>query len=163
MKVVARVIASGVLAAGLALGFASAGFADDDSSSDVSGGFAQSVEESEAVIIRVPVNAQGAEVTDDAEMVLHHGADLGTSGDLTAAFTAGQSVAEQPEVDLDSDSSTSHRGYYGWNRWRYNGCYNNYYRGYSPVYYYGSNYWNYSYSYYRNYFGYRYYYYRRCW
>lgn len=161
MKVVSRVFAASALVASMAV-VSAAALADGDSSADASNGFAQSVEESEAVIIRVPVNAQGAEMTDAAEMVLHHGADLGTSGDLVAAFAAGQDAGEQPEVDVNSDSSTS-RYSYGWNRWRNYGYYNYYYRNYTPTYYYYGGSWSYNYGYYRNYNNYRYYYYRRCW
>lgn len=157
-----------VLALGLTVGFGSVAMADDDSSSDATGGFAHQVAESQGVIIQVPIDAQGDELTDEAVLRLHAGQDLSTSGDFSAAFDAGQSTVDQPQIDPSSDSSTSG---YGWNSYRGRGWQNSYYyyNSYRPTYYSYGNYWNYSTPYYRNYYnvgnyyGYRYYYYGRCW
>jgi hypothetical protein len=141
--------------------------ADGDSSSDAAGGFAAHVAQSQAVIIQVPINAQGEELTDAADMRLYQGADLNTNGDFASAFATAQPAADQPEVDVSADSST--HGSYGWSSWRNNGWSYNYYYNYRPTYYYNTYSYNYYTPYYRNYYtggnyyGYRYYYYRRCW
>src|SRR5690349_5565830 len=60
-------------AAALFLAAPTVSMADDDSSSDVEGGFAKAVETSDAVIIRVPLNKDGLENTDAAEIRVSQG------------------------------------------------------------------------------------------
>jgi hypothetical protein len=164
---------------GFGLALTAPAFAQGDSSADAAG-FAQAVAGSDAVIIRVPLDAQGRELSSAAELRVSSGADMSTSSDLQAAFDAGVDASSQPQLDIDADSSTSWSNScnYGWNRYSYGSGWNssyNYYSSYTPTYYYGYNtsYYNsysYSYSSYRdyyrpsgNYYGYRYYYYDRCW
>lgn len=159
---------------GLALGLgalsALPAMADDDSSSDVPAGYLHKVEAATAVIIKVPVNARGEELTSAAEMRLYSGANLQSGSNPIAAFEASESVASLPTVtadDINRDSSTW--GWCGYNNYGYGGWYNNYYYSYQPYYYNYGNYYNYSYGYaYNNYYnaypyyGYRYYYYNSC-
>lgn len=151
---------------GLAL-VAAPAFAGDDSSSDAAGGFGASVGGAEGVVIKVPIDAQGQELTDAAEIVLHGGQDISTSGDFKAAFEHGVPATNQANVsdaDISRDSSTS-----GWYGRRSCGWERNYYYSYQPTYYYRSVYVTFSVYSYRDYYypgsdyyGYRYYYHRRC-
>lgn len=144
-------------------------FAGDDSSSDAAGGFGASVDGADGVIVKVPINAQGEELVDAAEIALHDGSDVSTSGDFQSAFAQGvaaTNAASVSDADISRDSSTSgwygrggHRG--GWER--------NYYYNYQPTYYYRSVYISFTVYSYRDYYypssgyyGYRYYYHRRC-
>jgi hypothetical protein len=150
------------IGAALLVGAPTLALAGDDSSADVSGGFAALVAESQGVLIKVPVNADGAENTDAAEMRLNVSTSVSDSTNLAAVFDTAVDVSAQPQVsdaDLDRDSST------GWRHWNNYGWRYNYYYSYRPAYYYYGNYYNYNYgyNYYYNYYGYNYYYYRRCW
>lgn len=146
--------------------------ADDDSSSDAPAGYLQKVEGATAVIIKVPVNARGEEMTSAAEMRLYTGAALQTGTNPSAAFEASESVDHlktASEDDINRDSSTwgwcSYRNYgygYGYNNYGYYNNYQPYYYNYGNYYNYGSPY---SYNNYYNaypYYGYRYYYYNPC-
>jgi hypothetical protein len=155
------------LVLGAALAFAMPAYADGDSSSDSAGGFGQTLDAAEGVIVKVPINAQGEELTDAAEVVFHDGNDISTSGDFESAFAQGVNATNQANVsdaDISRDSSTS--GWYGRNSC---GWQRNYYYSYQPTYYYYGRYVTYSVYSYRNYYnvgpyyGYRYYYHRRCW
>jgi hypothetical protein len=145
----------------------SAAFADgDDTSAD---GFAAIVEDSQAAVLRVPINEKGEELADKAELRVYAGEPESDSTKLPAVFESSVDVAGQPVLDrsdIDRDSSTS-----GWYGWRGNGWYGSYYYyGYRPYYYNYGSYYNYGYNpYYYNYYGYnpygyygyRYYYYPR--
>lgn len=162
-----------VLGMGLTLAAMTApAFAGDDSSSDAAGGFGAQLDQANGVIVRVPINAQGDELTDAAELRMHAGQDMSTSGDFEAAFAAGTDATSQPNVtaaDVSRDSSTS--GWYG-DYSRSCGWQHNYYYSYQPTYYYSGDYWRYQTNCYRDYrggfgddnryYGYRYYYYNRC-
>ena len=108
----------------------------------------------EAVIVRVPVDANGKELSNMSEMRLHSGAAVSkTDSDAVAGAFAKGSTPSLAKSELDKDSSTQS---WWWNR----GC-NNWY-SYRPYYnYYGSSYYytqptyygygNYNYYYYQNY------------
>jgi hypothetical protein len=167
--------------AGLALvaTLAAPAFAQGDSSADADAGFHNQVAASTAVILRVPINAKGEELSDKAEMRLYNGAPVSTSGDFATAFETSTSLAGQPVLTTgaDGDSSTSYG--YGWSGYGngYGGwCSQYYYSSYTPSYTYGSSSWGYSRPYYNDYYGYgynrpgcygyndwRYYYYPRHW
>ena len=96
MKLVKRSL---ILGMGLTLAAVTApAFAGDDSSSDASGGFGAQVDQASGVIVRVPINAQGEELTEAAEVRLHSGEDMSTSGDFNAAFEHGVDAASQTAV-----------------------------------------------------------------
>lgn len=128
---------------------------DGDSSADASAGFHTSVEASQAVMIRVPVNANGEEDTTAAAIRVYTGPQVtGTPSDFATAWNSAVDGTSQPVVNTAGDSSTSmfNGGYYGWyNPYRYNGWYSNYYSNYYPQYYYSGSYYNYGYPYYSNY------------
>jgi hypothetical protein len=165
--------------AGFALAMTLAGpaFADGDSSADADGGFHNQVSASTAVILRVPINAAGEELSDRAEMRLYSGAPVSTNGDFATAFDGATPLTGQPTLPADGDSSTSFG--YGWSGYGYGyggWCSPYTYASYSPYYsYYGSS-WGFGSPYYSNYYGYgygrsdcygynnwRYYYYPRYW
>ncbi len=157
-------------------------FADGDSSAMDSSTMTSAVENSGGVMIRVPVDAEGHELSSAAEMRVTSSVDAATLAALPTAWNSGLDMTTAPLLDssTDSDSSTSH---YGWNQWNnsysgwnnnnynQNSCYNNYrpiYSNYGHQYSYGTpryyntyqpfNYGNYSCH------GYSYYYYpRRGW
>ena len=154
-------------------------FADSDSSAMDSSTMTAVVENSGAVMIRVPVDADGHELSSAAEMRVTAAVDASTLAALPTAWNDGIDMTRAPILDssTDSDSSTNHSGWNQWNNYNSgwgntnynrNSCYNNY----RPVYY---NYGNqYSYSnprYYNTYqpfnygnyscHGYSYYYYPR--
>ena len=169
MQVMQRLKLVLALSAGLVLGSATAALAANggDSDADASAGFVKTVQQSTAVMIRVPVNDKGQENTDAAELRVYTGPDASTSSNLAAAFEAAKPANSQPSVsaaDISKDSST--HGWYGWNRC---GWQTNYYYYYQPTYYCGGSYYRYYqptyYTYYTqpNYCGYRYYYYHRYW
>lgn len=154
-----------ILTTGL-VGTAGLAVADDDSSADAPSGFDSVVAASKAVVIQVPVNEQGEELTSAASARLYSGVDDATADNLKAVYDASLDISGQRQLtasDISLDSSTS-----GWYRYNYNyGWYNGYYNNYQPYYYnYGSyNYYGYP-TYYSNYYnptgsywGYRYYYY----
>jgi hypothetical protein len=156
-----------------------AAWADDDSSADASGGYTEYVKQSEAVVIKVPINERGEELVEAAEMRTYAG-DAVTSSDnvkIKAAFEVGETIEGTPQLsdgDISRDSSTwGWRGWHGRHGYNYGynyGYYNNYYYNYSPSYYGGGGYYNYGSPYYYDnynygggsYYGYRYYYYPRC-
>jgi hypothetical protein len=156
-----------LFAGALLLGAPLAQAADDrDTSADASHA---AVSDSGGVILRVPINAQGEENTDAAELAV-----TSQSGDVPAsqlpqvwtdATVMDRSTAIAQDSSTSSDSST-----WGWSRWYGYGWRSPYYYSYyTPSYrYYGSyypyygSYYGYYPSYY-NYYGYRYYYYPRYW
>jgi hypothetical protein len=137
------------------LSFGGVAFAQDDSSADAAAGYAPVVAESQAVVLRVPVDANGIENAAGAELrVSAEAIDSATAA--VDAFQAGTPVAKETLFDANSDSSTSRYGYGGYNSY---GCgwntYSNYgygssyggYSNYRPTYTYNySNSWSYSYS-----------------
>jgi len=158
---------------GLAVVFAAPAFAaGGDSSADVSGGFAHIVDQSEGLIMRVPIDQSGRELTDKVELRLHEGSALTSSSDLATAFSQGVVASSESSVsaaDISKDSSTygwfGGFGGRGWQRPYY-------YYNYRPTYYGYGNYWRFNQPFYQNYYysypsygyyGYRYYYYNRCW
>ena len=172
---------------GLSLVAAAPAFASDDSSADAAPGF-RDASTSAGVLIRVPIDEQGRELTNAAEMRVHKGANLGNqSVDLKAVFDSATSipaeaVARDSSTSASGDSSTNHSGYNdgynscnnGWSSWYGNSGWqpSYYYSSYTPTYYYYSTTYSYSqpqyYNYYTNYnscdyYGYRYYYYQHSW
>lgn len=151
-----------LLAASMAV-FGTAALADGDSNADVGQAFAAQLEQSEGVIVRVPVNAQGQEDSTSAEMrVLTSGQNVASPEAAATAFDQGLDASTGSVLNFDSDSSTSHssRDSYGWNSWNsgnngYSGNnYSNsyYYNSYQPTYHCGSSYsYNYSRPVYYNY------------
>lgn len=152
-------------------------FAGDDSSADAGDGFVSHVESSEGVMIKVPINERGEELTDRAEMrVTDASVGTSTSADFATAWNRGVDASSQPQIDPNADTSTDHRGGgsarpdYGWSQWGQCGGYQyNYYYSYQPTYYYYQYTYRYNTPVYYNYYhvdptcyGYRYYYYRRC-
>ena len=173
---ITQILKSAVL--GLGLIAAAPAFADGDSSADAAPGF-RDASTSAGVIIRVPIDEQGRELTDAAEMRVHGGADLDNqSVDLKAAFETATVI---PSDAVAHDTSTSHNGgggnnscNYGWNSWYGNSGWqpSYYYSTYTPTYNYYGNSYSYNqpsyYNYYTNYdscnyYGYRYYYYHHGW
>jgi hypothetical protein len=162
-----------LLGVGLLLSVPSVALADRDSSADVVGGFAQTVIQSDAAILRVPINQQGEEVQDQAELRVYSGKGVTNAEDLQTAFDQSVSAlapSSDTSADVSSDADSSTYGRWGWRNNYYRGYnYYNYYNYYRPYYYYGGYYYNYGYpSYYYNYYwnpyyGYRYYYYPRYW
>ncbi len=146
------------------LAFAGAAVAQDDSSSDVAAGYPAVVAESGAVVIRVPVDANGIENSTAAELRVTEAAAQSTA--VEGAFEAGTPVVKAAFVDPDSDSSTEHSSY-GWNNYNNYGYGSSYggYNCYRPSYSYYTSNWSYSYSYtYTSYsygHNYNYYYYPR--
>jgi hypothetical protein len=137
---------------------------DDDSSSDAPVGFAAIAGTAKGVILRVPVNANGEENTDGAEMRFHRGGPNSlSSGTVVSVWDKGIKAAEDdillgkngPAVNPNGDSST-----WGWYRWYWNGwMYPYYYTWYRPTFYYYNHLYSYpNYSYW-TYNTYRYYYY----
>src|SRR6185437_3648487 len=108
-----NVLCAVVLGFTAAVGLVSTAFAAGDSSSDAPGGFT-AVKQSTAVIIAVPIDAQGRENVSAATMHLYSGAAVRSSDDLRAAFAQGVDVTNAPRVtsgDIQHDSSTC--GWYG--------------------------------------------------
>lgn len=141
---------------------------DGDSSADARGGFTRQAEQSNGVIIRVPINEKNEELTSAAEMRVYSGEAPTSVDTMVAAFQGSTPLTEAPTVtqqDINRDSST-----WGWNRWSYRGWGTPYYYYYyRPFYYSGFSYYRYTTPYYYNwysgypYYGYRYYYYNRWW
>lgn len=132
--------------------FATGAKADDssDSNADASRAFASTLEQSKAVIIRVPVDAQGQEDSTRAEMRVHvSDGSVASSTDVAGAFDKGIDAKTAPVLPSGAgDSSTSHRDSWGWDSWNGNGGYSynhDYYNNYQPTYHCGSHY-NYTYA-----------------
>jgi hypothetical protein len=166
-QVLKGLVASSALAGALCLGTVPA-LADGDSSADASG-WTQRVQASQGVVVRVPVNDRGEELTSAATARLSD--STSTNGPaIKAAYEHGtdlSTVARFSDTSTSRDSSTW--GWYSWN-YDYGWRSNYYYDSYRPYYTYGGNYWSYgnpySYSYYypsSYYWGYNYYYYPRYW
>lgn len=166
----------------IALLLAPPAFADGDSSSDARNGFISTLQQSEGLMVKVPVNQAGEELVSEAETRIYTGEAIVSESDFAKAFdrsTAVDSTEIVTEDQVANDSSTagwyygprhySHYRYYGtpgyWSR--------GYYTGYYPSYYYYGSYYPYSSPYWRTYYGpgygyypyygYRYYYYGRYW
>ena len=152
------------LGATTAMLFAASAMADNsDSSASAAAGYAETVAGSDAVIVKVPIDANGLEVRDAAEMRVTGAADNSTSS-LESAFASGVSVDTQAVFDVNSDSSTSW-GHCGWSNWQ---GYGNGYNYYTPSYTYYQSTWSYQYNYsqtsyspWGGYNSYNYYYYQR--
>ena len=129
-----------------------------DSSADANEGFVKKVEASKGVVIRVPVNEQGEENTQKAELRVHvNGTSVQSSSDVLNAWAQSADASKQQEVKADEtvDSSTC-----GWWGYRYNTWARPYYyTTYRPTYYYYGSYYPYTYRYNYTSYGYRYYYY----
>lgn len=125
--------------------------AQDDTSASAAASYATSVVESQAVIVRVPVGADGREQLDAVEMRLASavGADEGVTA-LESAFTSGVAVLREAVLDENSDSSTSAGWRCGWNNYggyaHGYGRQHNYYT-YQPTYSYNQSRWTYVYGY----------------
>ena len=176
-----KVLRSLAMAAAL-VGFGAVAHADgSDSSSDAGQAIAAQISNSQGVIVRVPVNAQGQEDSRAAELRVQLGdAPLSSAQDSVTAWNSALSTSSMPVVggDVNSDTSThGNDGYegngYGWQNYRGNGYVDSYYyNNYSPSYYYGGgysynygrpSYYDYNYNYGGYYNCYRYYYYPRYW
>jgi len=132
-----------------------AALAQDDSSTNAAGGYAETVVASEGVVLRVPVDANGFENKAAAELRITGAVDSANAA--VEAFEAGTAVAKDALFDVSSDSSTGRGGYYGgynsygcgWNSYSHYG-YNSHYGSYSyyqPTYTYNyTNRWSYSHS-----------------
>lgn len=170
----------GVLLASLLM-TSPAAFADD-SSSDVRDGFLNTLQSSEGLLIRVPVNEAGEELVSAAETRVYEGDAITSTSDYAATFEAANPVSTTgivTDTDLTADSSTS-GWYYGgshysnYSHYRMPGYWStNYYRSYYPSYYSYGRYYSYcqpswrTYTSYRSphfgYYGHRYYHYSRNW
>jgi hypothetical protein len=111
--------------------------ANDDSSAMDSSTMTAAVENSSGVMIRVPFDAEGHELTAAAEMRVTGSFDSSTQGALPATWENGVDMTTAPQLDssTDSDSSTNHSGWnqwssnnWGWNsnQYNHNSCYNSY-------------------------------------
>jgi hypothetical protein len=157
--------------------FSAAARADDDSASDAPNGFVAALHETRGVVVRVPVNADGAENTSAAELRFYRGdADVGRNTDPRALWGASTDLGRTREVlglniprDPNGDTPTCAPAYWGY-AYGYYGCgWNNWYGwGWAPAYYYQSwyptfywsgAYWNYQYQWWWGWGWYRYYYY----
>lgn len=177
MKKLTRVLQCGVLAGGLWILHPSTSLGEDrDSNTDA---VFQAVATSAGALVRVPVNANGDEDTNAAELRVYE-PDAGSTAEVIAASlptvwekSKSMELSTAAPADMSSDSSTS---WWGWNRWSGYGWRQPYYyyNSYAPVFnYYGSYYNYYGYNYntyptywnsyipYNNYYGCRYYYYPR--
>ncbi len=166
------------LVAGMVFGFAPNAFADGGDSSADAGSFTEVVKAAKGVIIQVPINEQGQELPEQADIRVYGGERvIDTNTDAIAgAFSQATPAAAVPEIsqaDVDRDSSTSW-GWYGGYRGYGRGWSSGYYYNYRPSYYYSGSYYRYgSPYYYNNYYGYsyggysyygsRYYYYPYYW
>jgi hypothetical protein len=156
-------------------------FADGDSSSDVQHGFITTLQASEGLIIKVPINEAGEELVSEAETRITTEA-VGSESDYATAFDSGTAVnldEAVTEFDVAADSAT-YGWYYGRSHYRDYSHYrtpgywsSSYYRSYYPSYYsYGSYYPYYrptfrtyygSYGHHYRHYGHRYYHYGRRW
>ena len=154
----------------------------DDSSSDARDGFLNTLQSSEGLLVRVPVNEAGEELVSEAETRVYSGDAITSASDYAAAFDSASAVSTDAvvtEFDLRSDSSTS-GWYYGDSHYRtYSRCRtpgywsHGYYRSYYPSYYSYGRYYPYyrpswrTYTHHRypgyGYYGHRYYHYGRRW
>jgi hypothetical protein len=137
----------------------------DDSNADAPGGFADQMNRTRGVVLRVPINARGEENTDSAEIRFFQRNEPVTKATNPGhLWNSATRVKETPEVmgtniPAGSDSST-----FGWFVWHNFGwMYPYYYYRYYPTYYYYGNYWYYNYYWNWNWYGYRYYYYNYWW
>ena len=152
------------ISASTAMLLAASAFADNsDSSASASAAYAETVAESDAVIVKVPIDAEGREVPEAAEMRVTLASD-GSTSSLEEVFINGVSVDTQAVFDVNSDSSTSW-GRCGWSNWQ---GYGQRYNHYVPSYTHYQNTWSYQYNHsqtsYRPWGGYNahnYYYYNR--
>jgi hypothetical protein len=139
----------------------------DDTSADAPSGFGSVIKKSKGVLLRVPVNAQGEENTNAAEMRFYQGENRLEAGErLPTAWDRAVAVDKNDEVVLGKNTSSVNpaddSSTWGWYHWHWNGWMQPfYYYYYVPTFYY-YNFW-YSYPFYSfwNFGGYRYYYY--CW
>lgn len=172
--------ARGILLA-FAMALAPQAFASDDSSSDARNGFIGTLQHSEGLMVKVPVNEAGEELVSEAETRIHSGEAIGSESDFAEAFDAA-AMAEVDQTVTDAqianDSSTS-GWYYSPRSYSYYRYYSTpgywsrgYYSSYYPSYYDSGRYYSYSRPYFRTYYrptsyspyyGYRYYYYGRYW
>jgi hypothetical protein len=135
--------------------------ANDDSSAKAKK-FLPYLEASKAAILRVPLNANGEEMTSSAEMRVYVGEAISSQADFEPTEAWSQSVnVGNREVNASDrvDDHSTFGFFFGWRPYR--SYY--YYRSYYPNYSYGNyNYYYRPYSYYNNCNdGYRYYYYPR--
>jgi len=141
MKVTNKILSSLTLALVLPLG--GAAMADDNGDSSADTSFVDEVEASQGMMIMVPINEQGEENTDAAEVRLDT-SDVGvaSAADISTAWESGLDVTAAPTVDgdINSDSSTGFRSRQcrGWQP-----AYT--YRSYQPTY----RYYSYTYVYVR--------------
>lgn len=170
-------ILKAVLSVAMTAGLSATAFSQGDSSADASG--FSDVQASTGVMIRVPINAQGQELSSAAELRVYKDSDTSAPADLFSAFAAATAV-NSSQVASAGDTSTSY-GDNGWDDYRGGSYYNNYgsnryggwqsnnyYYNYQPTYNYYGNCYSYSRPYYHDYYshgggyyGYRYYYYSR--
>lgn len=176
---VAAIVKRLALGASLALGTVPLAFAEGGDSSADAGSFTEVVKSAKGVVIQVPINEQGQELPEQADIRVYGGervVDSNTEA-IATAFAEGTPAANVPEItraDVDRDSSTSW-GWYGGYRGHGRGWSSGYYYyNYRPSYYYYGSYYRYGNPYYyNNYYGYtyggyryygsRYYYYPYYW
>lgn len=176
MKTISKWMRYGALATGLLVLTQSAMADDRDSNADATFG---SVSGSSGALVRVPVNANGDEDTNAAELRVFKGAAGAAVAPASLPTVWDDAVSMAPvtvaPANSSSDSSTN---WWGWNNWGGRGWRSPYYYyyNYTPAFnYYGNyySYYGYSYPYYsypsyynvyypfNGYYGYRYYYYPR--
>jgi hypothetical protein len=127
-----------------------------DSSADAGEAFTQAVRGSKGVVIRVPINERGEELTDAADVRLYMGELSPTQaqpGEISTAYESALPINDAPEVtdeDISRDSST-----WGWRLGWGRGCgwRSNYYYSYRPSYYWGGSYYSYGNPCYNSYYG----------
>lgn len=141
-----------------------------DVSSEAPGGFADVMNQTRGVMVRVPIDAYGRENTDKAELRFLQQDVIVTKGSRPDRLwrmsrdpgrspeVLGTNIPDDVQSDRDRDSSTW--GAYGWYGWNGLGwAYPYYYTYYYPTFYYYNNWWYYSYYWNWTWYGYRYYYY----
>lgn len=116
-----------------------------------------------AAILAVPVDANGNEMTDKAELrVLNKDVDMNKADSLASAYSEATKPATVIDSadELNSDSST--QAWWRWGGYGY-GCYRSCWFGYRPAVWYGGYNWNYGWGGYGYWGGYNYYGYRSAW
>ncbi len=134
--------------------------ANGDTSADVSGGFADVLNRTHAVVLRVPINDKGEENTNAAEIRFDHSNEAVTRAtNPETVWSRAVNPGRAAEV-LGTNAPAGDSSTWGWYNWYNIGwAYPYYYSYYYPTFYWNSYYYYYAYGWYWNWYDYRYYYY----
>jgi hypothetical protein len=155
-----RIFAKILAVAAIAVYPAAARADHGDSASDAPGGFADAIQHTHAVLLRVPVDAAGRENTGAAELRFYQAnAPVTAASNPELAWSHATDLGRTPEV-MGRNSPQGDSPTWGWWYWYNVGWVNPYYYSYYyPTFYWNNYYYNYSYAWYWNWYGYRYYWY----